>query len=121
FFRYLLLQEVPVWLVTQGANAALAGYGSMVLNGPLFQLAHVAVLDEHGLPVPDGEPGRLAYTHLDRAGTVLLRFLVGDRAVLDQARIDPRLTPEQQAMNAMGSAHYVENAKAHKAAVDAAG
>lgn len=31
------------------------------------------------------------------------------------------LTPEQQAMNAMGSAHYVENAKSHKAAVDAAG
>jgi len=54
-------------------------------HNPAPELAHVAVLDDHGLQVPDGEPGRLAYTHLDRAGTVLLRFLVGDRAVLDSS------------------------------------
>lgn len=29
------------------------------------------------------------------------------------------LTPEQQAMNGFGTAHYVENARSHKAAVDA--
>jgi phenylacetate-coenzyme A ligase PaaK-like adenylate-forming protein len=48
-------------------------------------LAHIDVVDDSGTPVPDGQPGRLTYTHLDRTGTVLLRFLVGDRAVLDRS------------------------------------
>jgi phenylacetate-CoA ligase len=33
---------------------------------------------ETGRPVPAGERGHLAITHLDRRGTVLLRYMVGD-------------------------------------------
>lgn len=55
-------------------------------HNPAPELAHVEVIDDTtGEPVPDGTPGRLAYTHLDRRGTVLLRFLVGDRAVMDRS------------------------------------
>lgn len=35
-------------------------------------------VDEDGVPVPDGEQGRLTLTHLDRTGTVLLRYSLGD-------------------------------------------
>lgn len=52
---------------------------------PAPELAHIDVVDESGTSVTDGTPGRLTYTHLDRTGTVLLRFLVGDRAILDRA------------------------------------
>lgn len=54
-------------------------------HNPAPELGYVEVIDEHDRAVPDGQPGRLAYTHLDRRGTVLLRFLVGDRAVLDRS------------------------------------
>ncbi|MDN3480645.1 AMP-binding protein [Arthrobacter sp. APC 3897] len=41
------------------------------------------VLDpETGKRCPDGVEGELAFTHLNRSGTTLLRFAVGDRAVL---------------------------------------
>jgi phenylacetate-coenzyme A ligase PaaK-like adenylate-forming protein len=37
------------------------------------------VVDPHtGRRLPDGERGALALTHLDRRGTVLVRFVVGD-------------------------------------------
>lgn len=39
---------------------------------------HEVVDPETGRRLPDGERGALAVTHLDRRGTVLLRFLVGD-------------------------------------------
>jgi phenylacetate-CoA ligase len=35
-----------------------------------------------GQRLPEGEPGALALTHLDRRGTVLLRYLVGDTVAL---------------------------------------
>lgn len=41
-------------------------------------LFHEVVDPETGRPVPDGERGQLAITHLDRRGTVVLRYLVGD-------------------------------------------
>jgi phenylacetate-coenzyme A ligase PaaK-like adenylate-forming protein len=59
--------------------------GGRGFHNPAPELAHIEVVDDSGRPVPDGQPGRLAYTHLDRKGTVLLRFLVGDRAVLDRS------------------------------------
>ncbi|MGH8995700.1 MAG: phenylacetate--CoA ligase family protein [Acidimicrobiales bacterium] len=37
---------------------------------------------DSGRRLPDGEEGILAFTHLNRTGTVLLRFAVGDRAAL---------------------------------------
>ena len=37
------------------------------------------VLDEQShVPLPDGKPGLFTVTHLDRRGTVLLRYVVGD-------------------------------------------
>ena len=59
--------------------------GGRGFHHPAPELAHVDVVDDAGSSVADGTPGRLVYTHLDRTGTVLLRFLVGDRAVLDRS------------------------------------
>jgi phenylacetate-coenzyme A ligase PaaK-like adenylate-forming protein len=41
-------------------------------------LYHEVVDPETGTPLPDGERGQLAITHLNRRGTVLVRYLVGD-------------------------------------------
>lgn len=41
-------------------------------------LYHEVVDPDTGRPMPDGERGALAITHLDRRGTVLIRYLVGD-------------------------------------------
>lgn len=45
---------------------------------------HEVVDPETGRRLPDGERGALAVTHLDRRGTVLIRFLVGDVAAIDR-------------------------------------
>lgn len=42
----------------------------------------VEALGDDGRPAPEGAPGRLALTHLDRRGTALLRYLVGDVVVV---------------------------------------
>ncbi|MCZ8148639.1 MAG: AMP-binding protein, partial [Roseomonas sp.] len=48
-------------------------------HNPAPELLYHEVVDpETGQPVPDGERGQLAITHLDRRGTVVLRYLVGD-------------------------------------------
>jgi phenylacetate-coenzyme A ligase PaaK-like adenylate-forming protein len=48
-------------------------------HNPAPELLYHEVVDpETGRPVPDGERGHLAITHLDRRGTVLLRYMVGD-------------------------------------------
>lgn len=50
-------------------------------HNPAPNLYHIEILDPDTLrPLPDGELGLLAITHLDRRGTVLLRYLVGDLA-----------------------------------------
>ncbi len=41
-------------------------------------LYHEVVDQDTGQPLPDGERGALALTHLNRRGTVLLRYLIGD-------------------------------------------
>ena len=46
---------------------------------------HEVVDPATGRRLPDGERGALAVTHLDRRGTVLIRFLVGDIVSLDRA------------------------------------
>lgn len=48
-------------------------------------LYHEVVDPDTGRPLPDGERGELALTHLDRRGTVLLRYLVGDVVSLTHA------------------------------------
>ena len=46
-------------------------------------LYHLEVVEpDNGRPLPDGESGALAITHLHRRGTVLLRYLVGDIVTL---------------------------------------
>jgi phenylacetate-CoA ligase len=47
-------------------------------HNPTPELFHLASVDGDGVPVPDGDTGRLVLTHLDRRGTVLLRFWLGD-------------------------------------------
>lgn len=42
----------------------------------------IEALGADGHPVPDGARGQLALTHLDRRGTALLRYLVGDVVTL---------------------------------------
>ena len=48
-------------------------------HNPAPEILHLEAVDaETGATLPDGTRGALAITHLDRRGTVLLRFLVGD-------------------------------------------
>jgi phenylacetate-coenzyme A ligase PaaK-like adenylate-forming protein len=50
-------------------------------HNPAPNLYHIEILDPGTLkPLPDGELGLLAITHIDRRGTVLLRYIVGDLA-----------------------------------------
>ena len=46
---------------------------------------HEVVDPDTGRRLPDGERGALAVTHLDRRGTVLIRFLVGDVVSIDRS------------------------------------
>ena len=69
-----------------------SGYGFTEMEGPAVECvemggAHQAapeqfyfevVEPESGLPLPDGEPGMLLISHLNRRGTVLLRYSMGD-------------------------------------------
>lgn len=53
------------------------------------ELYHLEVVDpDTGRPVPPGEEGMLALTHLHRRGTVLLRYLVGDVIGLAERHCD---------------------------------
>lgn len=47
------------------------------------QVFHEVVDDETGERLPDGTPGMLAITHLNRRGTVFLRYKIGDMGELD--------------------------------------
>lgn len=49
------------------------------------QVFHEIVDDETGERLPDGTPGMLAITHLNRRGTVFLRYKVGDMGSLDHS------------------------------------
>jgi len=60
-----------------GAFAQCREEGSYHNPAPEIQY-HEIVDPDTGRRLPDGERGALAVTHLDRRGTVLLRFLVGD-------------------------------------------
>ena len=54
-------------------------------HNPAPELLSMEVVDiQTGRALPDGERGQLAITHLDRRGTVLIRYLVGDVVSLDR-------------------------------------
>ena len=50
-------------------------------HNPAPEFFHLAAVDADGTTVGDGEEGRLILTHLDRRGTVLVRFNLGDSVV----------------------------------------
>ncbi|HEU5177206.1 MAG TPA: AMP-binding protein [Burkholderiales bacterium] len=55
-------------------------------HNPAPEIQYHEVVDPaSGRRLPDGERGMLAVTHLDRRGTVLIRFLVGDTVSLTRA------------------------------------
>lgn len=50
-------------------------------------LYYVEIVDEKtGKRLPDGETGLVALTHLDRRGTVLIRYILGDIAAMTRER-----------------------------------
>ena len=54
-------------------------------HNPTPELQYHEIVDpETGQRLPDGERGALAVTHLDRRGTVLIRFVVGDVVSIDR-------------------------------------
>jgi phenylacetate-CoA ligase len=54
-------------------------------HNPTPELQYHEIVDpQSGRKLPDGERGALAVTHLDRRGTVLIRFVVGDIVSLDR-------------------------------------
>jgi phenylacetate-CoA ligase len=55
-------------------------------HNPTPELQYHEIVDaETGKRLPDGERGALAVTHLDRRGTVLIRFVVGDVVSIDRS------------------------------------
>ncbi len=54
-------------------------------HNPTPDLLYLEVVDEAGRRLPDGEEGLLCATHLNRRGTVLVRYLVGDVTTLSSA------------------------------------
>ncbi len=92
-------EEMRAHLPGEASNAFIInGYGFTECQGsfveccesggnhnPAPDLYHLEVLDTESLrPLPDGEVGLLAVTHLNRRGTVLLRYVVGDLAALER-------------------------------------
>jgi len=81
-----------------GAVQIRARYAFTEMQGGLVQCTEAAapqnlgpdlywletVDPETGKPMPDGETGMLAITHLHRRGTVLLRYLVGDLVAIER-------------------------------------
>jgi len=57
-------------------------------HNPAPELFLLEALDESGKRVPEGEIGSLAITHLDRRGTVLLRYLLGDKVQVTYQKCD---------------------------------
>ena len=87
-------EDIRRRMATLGAKdvSVLNGYGFTEMHGPSIQCKGLngfhlpkparyffEFLDPKTLqPVPEGEPGLVVMTHLDRRGTCLLRYIVGD-------------------------------------------
>jgi phenylacetate-CoA ligase len=73
-----------------------SGFHSIAPN----HLFHEVIDADSGRRLPDGEAGMLAFSHLNRRGTVFLRYLVGDVVTIAHAtcphcgRTTPRLTSQ---------------------------
>ncbi len=90
--RLLRLGANPQQLLIKGGLGFTELQGStgecVELGGshhPAPDQTYFEVLDEQNhTPVPDGKPGLFVITHLDRRGTVLLRYAIGDLTAIDQ-------------------------------------
>lgn len=69
------------------------------------QLYFFEAVDESGKRKPDGEPGLLAITHLDRRGTCLLRYLVGDIVAVSNEPCPHCGRNDQRIVTAAGSTY----------------
>lgn len=69
------------------------------------QLAYFEAVDEKGKRKPDGEPGLLCITHLDRRGTCLLRYLVGDIVAITDKQCPHCGRNDQRIVTAVGSTY----------------
>jgi phenylacetate-coenzyme A ligase PaaK-like adenylate-forming protein len=58
--------------------------GGNGFHNPVPEIARLSVIDHAGKELLDGEAGRLQVTHLNRRGTVLIKYLLGDLAIMDQ-------------------------------------
>jgi phenylacetate-CoA ligase len=77
--------------LVQCCNAAAA-------QNAVPDLYHLEVVDpDTGAPVPPGEEGALALTHLHRRGTVFLRYLVGDLVGLRLEAVERHVRPPEVA------------------------
>jgi phenylacetate-CoA ligase len=57
--------------------------GGNLFHNPAPEITRVSVVDENGFESQDGQAGKLTVTHLNRRGTVLIRYLLGDLATMD--------------------------------------
>jgi phenylacetate-CoA ligase len=71
----------------------------------LPQLYYFEAVDENGKRKPDGEPGLLCITHLDRRGTCLLRYLVGDIVAVSNEPCPICGRNDQRIVTAVGSTY----------------
>lgn len=81
----------PQISVSYGATEMQGGMvecrpGAGYHNPAPLQFYFEAVDPETHLPVPDGEEGLILLTHLDRRGTTMLRYALGDTARLTRQR-----------------------------------
>ncbi|MCL7466276.1 AMP-binding protein [Phaeovulum sp. NW3] len=82
----------------QGGTMIECCEGSGFHSGFPDQLFHEIINEDTGKRLPDGEQGMLAFSHLNRRGTVFLRYKVGDLGSMDHSvcphcgRSAPRLS-----------------------------
>jgi phenylacetate-coenzyme A ligase PaaK-like adenylate-forming protein len=69
------------------------------------QMYYFEVVDEKGKRKPDGEPGLLCITHLDRRGTCLLRYLVGDIVAITDKQCPHCGRNDQRIITTVGSTY----------------
>lgn len=69
----------------QGSSMVECTEGSGFHSLAPDQVFHEVVDPETGGRLPDGAAGPLAFTHLIKRGTVLLRYLIGDHVSIDHA------------------------------------
>ncbi len=102
--------KLPMITSSYGFTEAAIPFAQAYEDGPLQSSApdqlYVEVLDpDTHERLPDGETGLVAITHLNRRGMPLLRYLLGDRGAVTNARCDRTGRVGQAMLVSAGSAH----------------